>query len=125
VNIWYECVEHVQAFPDTLNLAQVSIRLTAASRNWILTELAQAYPGAALLHPDFSYSFPGPGTLLGDQSITWTTTIPRIQTADPGDFATSVFVRTTGTPVSAPRQAQVSLGQFMVELVRVSLIEQP
>jgi hypothetical protein len=53
------------------------------------------------------------------------TILPRIQTADPGDFATSVLVRTTGTSVSAPRQAQISLGQFKVELVRVTLIEQP
>lgn len=125
IHTWYECVEHTQVFPDHLNSAQVSVSLTAASRNWILTDLAQAYPGAHLLHPDFSYSFPGPGTLLGDQSVTWTTTIPRIQTADPGDYATSVLVRTTGTLVSAPRQAQISLGQFRVELVRVTLISQP
>ena len=125
VHTWYECVEHIQIFPDRLNSAQVSINLTAASRNWILTDLAQAYPGAHLLHPDFSYSFPGPGTLLGDQSVTWTTTIPRIQTVDPGNYATSVLVRTTGTPVSAPRQAQISLGQFKVDLVRVTLIGEP
>ena len=125
VHTWYECIDHTQVFPDNLNSAQVSIRLTQDSRTWILNDLAQAYPGAHLLHPDFSYSFPGPGTLLGDQSVTWTTTIPRIQTADPGDFATSVLVRTTGTPVSAPRQAQISLGQFTVDLVRVTLIGQP
>ena len=125
VNIWYECVEHTQVFPDYLNMVRVSIRLTSASRTWILTDLAQAYPGAHLIHPDFSYSFPGPGSLLGDQSVVWTTTIPRIQTADPGDYETIVTVRTAGTPVSAPRQAQVSLGQFSVELVEVTLIEQP
>lgn len=125
VDVWYECQEHTQVFPDYLGAAQVSISLTPESRAWILTDLAQAYPGAHLLHPDFSYSFPGPGTLLGNRSVTWNTTIPRIQTADPGDYATSVMVRTSGTAVSAPRQAQVSLGQFLVELVRVTLIEQP
>jgi len=125
VHIWYECVEHTQVFPDHLNSAQVSISLTKDSRTWIQTDLAQAYPGAHLLHPDFSYSFPGPGTLLGDQSVFWTTILPRIQTADPGDYATSVMVRTTGTPVSAPRQVQISLGQFRVDLVRVTLIGKP
>jgi hypothetical protein len=125
IHTWYECVEHTQVFPDRLNSVQVSISLTQDSRTWILTDLAQAYPGAHLLHPDFSYSFPGPGTLLGDQSVTWVTTIPRIQTADPGDFATSVLVRTTGTPVSAPRQVQIGIGQFKVELVRVTLIGEP
>jgi hypothetical protein len=125
IHTWNECVEHTQVFPDYLNTARVSINLTDASRNWILAELAQAYPGAHLIHPDFSYSFPGPGSLMGNQSVSWTTTIPRIQTADPGDFATSVFVRTTGTPVSTPRQVQIGIGQFKVELVRVTLIEQP
>jgi len=125
VNVWYECEEHTLVFPDYLASVRVSVSLTADSRNWILTDLAQAYPGAHLIHPDFSYSFPGPGSLLGDQSVAWTTTIPRIQTADPGDFETTVTVRTSGTPVSAPRQAQVNLGQFSVELVEVTLIERP
>lgn len=125
VDVWYECQEDTLVFPDYLGAAQVSISLTPESRAWILTDLAQAYPGAHLLHPDFSYSFPGPGTLLGNRSVTWTTTIPRIQTADPGDYATSVMVRTSGTAVSVPRQARVSLGKFLVELVRVTLIEQP
>jgi hypothetical protein len=51
--------------------------------------------------------------------------IPNIQTADPGDYTTNVSVRTSGTPVSAPRQAQKSLGQFTVKLVRVILTGQP
>ncbi|MBM3151903.1 MAG: hypothetical protein FJZ96_06840 [Chloroflexi bacterium] len=125
VNVWYECEEHTFTFPDYLSSARISVSLTEDSRNWILTDLAQAYPGAHLIHPDFSFSFPGPGSLLGDQSVTWTTTIPRIQTADPGEFETVVTVRTTGTPVSAPRQVQISLGTFSVELVEVILIEEP
>ena len=124
-NTWYECVEHTQVYPDFLDSAQVSVNLTQASRTWILTNLAQAYPGAALIHPDFSFSFFGPGTLLGNKSILWTMVIPNIQTADPGDYTTSVFVRTSGTPVSAPRQAQNRLGQFSVELVEEILVEKP
>ena len=57
MDTWYECIEHTQVFPDYLASAQVSINLTPASREWILTDLAQAYPGAHLLHPDFSFSF--------------------------------------------------------------------
>jgi hypothetical protein len=125
VHTWYECIEHIQVFPDYLASAQVSINLTQDSRAWILTDLAQSYPGAHLLHPDFSFSFAGPGSLLGDKSVAWTTTIPSIQTADPGNYTTTVTVRTTGTPVSAPRQARVGIGQFTVELVQVTLIEQP
>ena len=48
-NTWYECVEHTQTYPDFLDSAQVSVSLTQASRNWILNNLAQAYPGAHLL----------------------------------------------------------------------------
>jgi hypothetical protein len=125
MDTWYECIEHIQVFPDYLASAQVSINLTPESRAWILTDLAQAYPGAHLLHPDFSFSFTGPGSVLGDKSVSWTTTIPSIQTADPGNYTTTVTVRTTGTPVSAPRQARVGIGQFTVELVQVTLIEQP
>jgi hypothetical protein len=125
VDTWYECIEHIQVFPDYLASAQVSINLTPESRAWILTDLAQAYPGAHLLHPDFQFSFGGPGSVLGDKSVFWTTTIPSIQTADPGNYTTTVTVRTTGTPVSAPRQARVGIGQFTVELVQVTLIEQP
>jgi hypothetical protein len=125
VDTWYECIEHIQVFPDYLASAQVSINLTQESRAWILTDLAQAYPGAHLLHPDFSFSFAGPGSLLGDKGVSWTTTIPSIQTVDPGNYTTTVTVRTTGTPVSAPRQARVDIGQFTVELVQVTLIEQP
>jgi hypothetical protein len=125
VHTWYECIKHIQVFPDYLASAQVSINLTPESRAWILTDLAQAYPGAHLLHPDFLFSFAGPGSMLGDKSVSWTTTIPSIQTADPGNYTTTVTVRTTGTPVSAPRQARVGIGQFTVELVQVTLIEQP
>lgn len=125
VHTWYECIEHIQVFPDYLASAQISINLTSESRAWILTDLAQAYPGAHLLHPDFSFTFVGPGSLLGDKSVSWATTIPSIQTVDPGNYTTTVTVRTTGTPVSAPRQVRVGIGQFTVELVQVTLIEQP
>ena len=51
--------------------------------------------------------------------------VPNIQTADPGNYSTTVTVRTTGTAVSAPRQLQVGIGQFSIELIEVTLIEQP
>lgn len=122
---WYECREHTQVFPDFLASARVSVSLTQASRAWILTDLALAYPGAHLLHPDFSFSFSGPGSLLGNQDVSWTRMVPNIQTADPGNYSTTVTVRTTGTAVSAPRQLQVGIGQFSIELIEVTLIEQP
>jgi hypothetical protein len=116
VNVWFECEEHTRSYTDRLASVHVTISLTQASRQWILTDLAQAYPGAHLIHPDFSVSFGGGGA-------SWSKVIPRIQTADPGNYVVNVSVRTTGTPVSAPRSANAGLGQFLVELVRVTLIE--
>ncbi len=118
VDIWYECEERARSYTDRLASAHVLISLTRESRQWILTELAQAYPGAHLIHPDFGFSFGGGGA-------SWSKVIPRIQTADPGNYVVNVSVRTTGTPVSAPRSASAGLGQFLVELVRVTLIEGP
>lgn len=125
IDVWYECVENIQVYPDYLDNAQISVNLTPASREWILTSLVQAYPGTRLIQPDFSYSFLGPGSLLGDQSITWSTTIPNIPTADPGVYTTTVFVRTAGTPVSSPRLVQLGIGEFTVDLVQVTLIREP
>ncbi len=117
-NIWFECEEHTRSYTDRLASVHVTINLTQESRQWILTDLAQAYPGAHLIHPDFSISF-------GGGSASWSKVIPHIQTADPGNYIVNVSVRTTGTPVSAPRSASAGLGEFLVELVRVTLIEGP
>ena len=118
VDTWFECEEHTRAYTDRVASVQVSIRLTRDSRQWILNDLSHAYPGAHLLHPDFSFSYSGGGA-------SWSQVIPHIQTADPGHYTVHVYARTTGTPVSAPRSASASLGQFLVELVRVTLIEAP
>ncbi|MBL8080496.1 MAG: hypothetical protein JNM55_21170 [Anaerolineales bacterium] len=116
VNVWYECEEHTRSYTDRIASVVITINLTQESRQWILTELAQAYPGAHLIHPDFSFSYGGGGA-------SWSKIIPGIQTADPGNYRVNVTARSTGTPVSAPRSASAGIGQFLVELVRVTLIE--
>ena len=118
VRTWYECVEHTRIYPDNLASAKVSINLTQDSRHYILTHLAEAYPDAHLIHPDFTFSY-GPGGSV------WSQIIPNIQVSDPGDYTVTVMALTTGTPVSAPRTATIGLGTFPVELVRVTLIDQP
>lgn len=115
---WVDCVEHTRAFEDRLASAVVSIRLDEVSRRIILTELAQAYPGAHLIQPDFTFRFGGAGSQ-------WSQLLPNIPTADPGRYQVTVSVRTTGTPVSAPRSVSGGLGSFVVELLRVTLIGQP
>jgi hypothetical protein len=120
-----ECIQHVEVFPDYLDYASLSINLSPESRNWILTDLAQAYPGAHLKRPDWQFAFQGPGGVGGGSVVYWSQLIPEIQLADPGVYRMQVSGRTTGTLVSAPRPFNLQLSEFMVDLLRVTLIEAP
>jgi hypothetical protein len=114
------CVEHTRTYGDSISTVTITLSLTAESRQWILSSLEQAYPGAHLKHPSFSFSYPGPGTLAGN-GVSWTHITSDIPVEDPGWWAVTVKVLTTGTPVSAARSVSVSIGQFLDELVRVTL----
>jgi len=120
VHVYFECIEHTRSYTDAISAVTIDLSLTEASRVWILTNLEQAYPGAYLKHPSFSFSYPGPGSLAGG-GVTWTQIASGIPIADPGWWAVTVSVLTTGTPVSSPRFVTVPLGQFLDELVRVTL----
>ncbi len=120
-----ECIQHIEVFPDYLNFATLSINLSAESRYWILSELAQAYPGAQIKRPDWSFAFWGPGSLGSEDVVFWSQQIPSIQFADPGIYRIRVSGRTTGTLVSAPRTFNLALSEFPVDLLRVTLIEAP
>ncbi len=120
VHIYFECIEHTRTYTDYVRAATINLSLTEESRQWILTSLEQAYPGAHLKHPSFSFSYPGPGSLAGN-SVFWTKTITSIPVEDPGWWAVTVNVLTTGTPVSGARFVTVPIGQFLDELVRVTL----
>ena len=120
-----ECIQHVEIFPDYLNYATLSINLSSDSRNWILTDLAQAYPGADLKRPEWEFSFQGPGSVGGGSIVFWSQLIPNIQFADPGVYQMQVRGLTTGTLVSAPRPFVLPLSEFTVDLLRVTLIEAP
>jgi hypothetical protein len=120
-----ECIPHVEVFPDFLDTASLQINLSPESRNWILTSLAQAYPGARLKRPDWQFAFPGPGELQGGEVVAWSQFIPNIQFADPGLYGMRVSGRTTGTAISGPRVFDLPLNEFTVDLLRVTLIEAP
>ncbi len=121
LDTWWECVEQTQIYPDYVADVQIHINLTGGSRSYILGHLAQAYPGAHLIHPDWSYAYSGPGSVIGGGAVLWMQEILGIQTADPGDYTTTVQGVTTGTPVSEPRSFSGNLGNFHVSLLRVSL----
>ena len=42
------CVEHTRTYTDSISAVTINLSLTAESRQWILTSLEQAYPGAHL-----------------------------------------------------------------------------
>ena len=120
VHVFYECIEHTLSYPDAISAVTINLSLTEESRLWILTSLEQAYPGAHLKHPSFSFSYPGPGSLVSG-GVAWTHVAAGIPVEDPGWWVVTVNVLTTGTPVSGARFVTVSLGQFLEELVRVTL----
>ncbi|MGD0613269.1 MAG: hypothetical protein ABSB41_17360 [Anaerolineales bacterium] len=120
-HVWYDCVEHTQVYPDYLAEARIALSLTEESRQWILTSLAQAYPGAHLKHPELGFDFPGPGSLSGE-SVVWSTVEHSIPIEDPGNWVVTVSALTTGTAVSTPRFATLGLGQFLDYLLRESLV---
>jgi len=108
-------------YPDFIGSVNVSVTLTQESRNWILSDLAQVYPGAYLHRPGFSFSFVEPGNIAGNQTVSWERVIEAIQVEDPGYYTVSVNGVTQGTPVSDPRYFGGGLGQFAVSLLRVTL----
>lgn len=121
-HIWYDCLEHTHVYTDYLAESRITLSLTEESRQWILTSLTQAYPGAHLKHPDFGFDFRGPGSLSGS-SVVWSTVVSSIPIEDPGNWVVTVSALTTGTKVSAPHFATVGLGQFLDYLLRESLVE--
>ena len=120
VHVYFECIGRTRTYTDYIHAVMVNLSLTKESRQWILTSLDQAYPGAHLKHPTFSFNFPGPGSLAGS-NVTWTHIASNIPVEDPGWWAVSVNVLTTGTQVSSARFVTIPLGQFLEELVRVTL----
>jgi hypothetical protein len=120
VHVYFECIGHTRTYTDNISAVTINLSLTEESRQWILTSLEQAYPGAHLKHPSFSFSYPRPGSQTGS-GVTWTHITSGIPVEDPGWWAVMVNVLTTGTPVSSARFVTVPLGQFLDELVRVTL----
>jgi len=119
----YDCVQHTQLFPESLNWVTASASLSQASRDWILNILSIHYPEAYLHHP--SLSFPGNPSAgsFQDNTYVWTLTQNYIQIADPGYFNLVVAGSTTGTPVSSPRGFSRTGGQFGVYIKQIAIIQ--
>jgi len=123
VVVGYNCVQHIQTYPEGLNWVTPSASLSQTSRDWILDTLSIMYPNAYLHHPTFSFAGnPGTGSLQGNIFV-WDFTQNGIQVADPGYFDLDVAGATTGTPVSSWRGFSKTGGQFPVYLEEAVIIQ--
>jgi hypothetical protein len=123
VVVGYNCVQHIQTYPEGLNWVTPSASLSQTSRDWILDTLSIMYPNDYLHHPTFSFAGnPGTGSLQGNTFI-WDFTQNGIQVADPGHFDLGVAGATTGTQVSSWRGFSKTGGQFPVYLEEAVIIQ--
>ena len=96
---------------DRLKLV-AGARLSLDSRAWITGELASAYPGAGLIHPDWGIEGLTECGWAGDTCvITFTGTLA---TADPGWYDITLTGSTSGTLATPPRSFDDVGGTFGV-----------
>jgi hypothetical protein len=118
---WY-CEEHVEVYRESLTRVSTAAALAQSSRDWILNELSIRYPGARLKRPTWAWGGnPGTGGFQGDTFV-WTYEIPGIQFADPGYYALSANGATTGTPITPPRNFNLTNGLLEVWLKETAII---
>lgn len=111
----WTCEQHMETYNECISFASTTLRLTSASKDWILNELAIRYPNAYIHKPNIS---------LGTQrTCSINETYERIQTVDPGYWDITISGQTSGTPVSALRPFGGAAGQFGVWLKEIAIIK--
>lgn len=114
-HVEWTCREVRQEFPECIASARGAASLSQESRNWILHELSNRYPGVHLKNPDFGFS--------SASACTWNASETNVQIADPGTWNLSVRGSTSGTPVSAPRSFGGNVDTFAVWLKETTIIK--
>jgi len=119
---WHEVIQHVwgwgeeqEMYPEGIGDLKAEATLQSASRGGIQGELAVAYPGAHLIHPNWSYSQIPACTWMGDVCF-WDFTA-NIAAADPGWYDIKVTGTTAGTSVYTPRGFELVAGEFGVYML--------
>lgn len=119
---WHSVIEHIWACSVTTKTYKESVddliagaSLTLDSRAWIAGELASAYPGATLQHPDWGIA-QTPYCNWQDDVCTWTASA-NIPVVDPGWYDIKVSGTTSGTRVSPARSFDITSGEFGVYLM--------
>jgi hypothetical protein len=109
----YTCQEHTQTFSECV-VSSSSLRLSEESQDWILNELSIRYPGAYLHEPFLP---------LGGGGCAMNVNEEHVLLKDPGYWNLYVGGRTTGTPVTSPRQFGGNVSTFEVWLKEVGIIK--
>jgi hypothetical protein len=119
---WHPVIEHIWACAVTTKTYKEGIdelvagaSLTLDSRAWINGELADAYPGATLQHPDWGIA-QTPTCIWNGDVCSWDFTA-NIPVVDPGWYDIKLSGATAGTRVSPARSFDITSGEFGVYLL--------
>jgi hypothetical protein len=119
---WHELIEHIwactvttKAYKERIDDLVAGASLTLDSRAWITGELASAYPGAKLQHPDWGIA-QTPFCVWNGDVCNWDFTA-KIPVVDPGWYDIKLSGQTTGTRVSPARSFEINAGEFGVYLM--------
>ena len=110
------CEKRVDSYPETIPVAYGSTTLSSASRDWILNTLSIRYPGAYIHNGSFRYPSSSGGS-------TWSFERLGVQVQDPGTWSINIGGRTSGTPVSPPRNFGGEAGSFDVYLKETAIVQ--
>ena len=119
---WKPIIEHIWAcsvttktYKERFDELIAGASLTLDSRAWINGELASAYPGATLQHPDWGYA-QSSGCAWNEDTcvLSFTANIPVV---DPGWYDIKISGQTSGTRVSPARGFDITAGEFGVYLL--------
>lgn len=113
------CKVEQKEYRESITSVTPQASLTAASRDWILGDLAGAYPGTYLKHPVWVL---GADTdcIWNSDTCTWTYSESSIPVEDPGWYDLIVSGVTSGTTISPPRTFRFTLGDFGVFFIDTS-----
>ncbi len=113
------CKVNQKEYPESLETIAPEASLQAASRDWILGDLAAVYPGTYLKHPVWGMDSDNTCVWAGDV-CTWSFEAPALLVEDPGWYDMFISGITSGTTISPPRTFRLNVGEFGVFMIDAS-----
>lgn len=121
IQLW-GCVVDQKVYSESIASIAPEAALQAASRDWILGDLAVVFPGAYLRHPVWSFDAPIDCIWSGDV-CTWLYNAGSLPVEDPGWYDLVVSGITSGTKITPPRSFRYTVGEFGVYFIDTSSTE--